>query len=105
MPKSKSKSKSLGAFTETRIALEKSGVGLGFTEEYYQREMAKPEMKAALEKIGKSFPIVKYFMTMMHELKIDWNELSKRIDIAKADMWQTNELKVIFPSYKKCHRQ
>ena len=49
-----------GAFTETRIGLEKSGVGLGFTEEYYMRTFTYPIQTFILDHIAQDFVRVKH---------------------------------------------
>ncbi len=49
-----------GAFTETRIGLEKSGVGFGFTEEYYMRQFTYPINQFLLEAIAQDFQRVKH---------------------------------------------
>lgn|SRR5512134_338737 len=49
-----------GAFTETRIGLEKSGVGLGFTEEFYMRQYTYPITQFILEHIAQDFARVKH---------------------------------------------
>lgn len=49
-----------GAFTETRIGLEKSGVGLGFTEEYYMRRFTYPIQQFILDHIAQDFVRVKH---------------------------------------------
>lgn len=49
-----------GAFTETRIGLEKSGVGLGFTEEYYMREYKYNMNQFMLQHIAQDFVRVKH---------------------------------------------
>ena len=49
-----------GAFTETRIGLEKSGVGLGFTEEYYMRQFTYPIQQFILDHIAQDFVRVKH---------------------------------------------
>lgn len=49
-----------GAFTETRIGLEKSGAGLGFTEEYYMRTYTQPMQTFILEHIAQDFVRVKH---------------------------------------------
>lgn len=49
-----------GSFTETRIGLEKSGVGLGFTEEFYMRQFTYPIQSFILEHIAQDFARVKH---------------------------------------------
>lgn len=49
-----------GAFTETRIGLEKSGVGLGFTEEFYMRQYTQPITQFILDHIAQDFVRVKH---------------------------------------------
>jgi hypothetical protein len=49
-----------GAFTETRVGLEKSGVGLGFTEEYYMREYKYNMNQFMLQHIAQDFVRVKH---------------------------------------------
>lgn len=49
-----------GAFTETRIGLEKSGVGIGFTEEYYMRQFTYPIQQFILDHIAQDFVRVKH---------------------------------------------
>jgi hypothetical protein len=49
-----------GAFTETRIGLEKSGVGIGFTEEYYMRQYNYNMNQFILEHIAQDFVRVKH---------------------------------------------
>lgn len=49
-----------GAFTETRIGLEKSGVGLGFTEEFYMRQYNYPITQFILDHIAQDFVRVKH---------------------------------------------
>lgn len=49
-----------GAFSETRIGLEKSGVGLGFTEEYYMRQFTYPIQQFILQHIAQDFVRVKH---------------------------------------------
>lgn len=49
-----------GAFTETRIGLEKSGVGIGFTEEFYMRQFTYPITSFILEHIAQDFVRVKH---------------------------------------------
>jgi hypothetical protein len=66
-----------GAFTETRIGLEKSGVGLGFTEEFYMRQFNYPIQQFILEHIAQDFARVK------HERLVAL--LSTFADVAGAD--------------------
>lgn len=49
-----------GGFTETRIGLEKSGVGIGFTEEYYMRQFTYPIQQFILDHIAQDFVRVKH---------------------------------------------
>lgn len=49
-----------GAFTESRIGLEKSGVGIGFTEEFYMRQFTYPITQFILEHIAQDFVRVKH---------------------------------------------
>lgn len=49
-----------GAFTESRIGLEKSGVGIGFTEEFYMRQFTYPITSFLLEVIANDFARVKH---------------------------------------------
>lgn len=49
-----------GAFTETRIGLEKSGAGIGFTEEYYMRTFTQPIQQFILDHIAQDFVRVKH---------------------------------------------
>ena len=49
-----------GAFSETRIGLEKSGVGIGFTEEYYMRQFTYPIQQFILDHIAQDFVRVKH---------------------------------------------
>jgi hypothetical protein len=49
-----------GAFTETRIGLEKSGVGIAFTEEFYMRQFTYPITQFLLEAIANDFARVKH---------------------------------------------
>ena len=49
-----------GAFTESRIGLEKSGVGIGFTEEYYMRQFTYPIQQFILDHIAQDFVRVKH---------------------------------------------
>src|SRR5262245_3111622 len=49
-----------GAFTETRIGLEKSGAGIGFTEEFYMRQFTQPITQFILEHIAQDFVRVKH---------------------------------------------
>jgi len=66
-----------GAFTETRIGLEKSGVGIGFTEEYYMRQYTVNMNQFILEHIAQDFVRVK------HERLVAL--LSTFADVAGAD--------------------
>jgi hypothetical protein len=66
-----------GAFTETRIGLEKSGVGIGFTEEYYMRQFTYPIQQFILDHIAQDFVRVK------HERLVAL--LSTFADVAGAD--------------------
>lgn len=49
-----------GGFTETRIGLEKSGVGIGFTEEFYMRQYNYPITQFILDHIAQDFVRVKH---------------------------------------------
>ena len=49
-----------GGFTETRIGLEKSGAGIGFTEEFYMRQYTYPITQFILDHIAQDFVRVKH---------------------------------------------
>lgn len=49
-----------GALTESRIGLEKSGVGIGFTEEFYMRQFTYPITQFILDHIAADFVRVKH---------------------------------------------
>ena len=49
-----------GQFTETRIGLEKSGTGIGFTEEFYMRNFTYPIQNFIMEHIAQDFARVKH---------------------------------------------
>jgi hypothetical protein len=49
-----------GQFTETRIGLEKSGTGIGFTEEFYMRNFTYPIQNFITEHIAQDFVRVKH---------------------------------------------
>ena len=66
-----------GAFTETRIGLEKSGAGIGFTEEYFMRQYTQPIDRWILEHIAQDFVRIK------HERLVAL--LSTFADVAGAD--------------------
>lgn len=66
-----------GNFTETRIGLEKSGVGIGFTEEFYMRQYTQPITQFILDHIAQDFVRVK------HERLVAL--LSTFADVAGAD--------------------
>jgi hypothetical protein len=66
-----------GAFTETRIGLEKSGAGIGATEEFYMRQYNYPITQWILDHIAQDFVRVK------HERLVAL--LSTFADVAGAD--------------------
>lgn len=66
-----------GAFTETRIGLEKSGAGIGFTEEFYMRQFTQPINQFILDHIAQDFVRIK------HERLVAL--LSTFADVAGAD--------------------
>lgn len=66
-----------GAFTETRIGLEKSGAGIGFTEEYFMRQYNFNMNAAILQHIAQDFVRIK------HERLVAL--LSTFTDVAGAD--------------------
>jgi hypothetical protein len=49
-----------GNFTQTRIGLEKSGAGIGFTEEYYMRTYTIPIESFILQHIAQDFVRIKH---------------------------------------------